>query len=141
MADIHIDEFYRDCASALVQLYGCFPRLTSLYVADLTGELEVDDFGIPGQRHQACFDTLLWLAAEGYIRYHDRVRQDGLDQVVLTEKSFLRLSKVAPFKPREQVPESVSRKQATQAWTLRKALQSGSSDTINQATMRFFNKL
>ena len=141
MADIHIDEFYRDCAKTLVHLYACFPRLTSLYIDDLIGKLETDEYGIPSRRHQACFDTLLWLAAEGYIRYHDRVRQDGLDQVVLTEKSFTRLSTAASFATMEPIPVGASRCQASLAWSLREALHTGSSNTINQATVRFFSKL
>jgi len=32
MADIHIEEFYRDSGIALVQLYSVFPRRINLFV-------------------------------------------------------------------------------------------------------------
>ena len=139
MADIHIDEFYHDCTRTLVSLHDVFPRLTSVYVDDIIGQFETDEYGIPSRRHQACFDTLLWLASENYIRYLDRVRQEGLDQVVLTEKSFLRLRQHGPFQPDESTPASVARKQSTLIWELRQALKSGSSDSISQAARLFFS--
>ena len=138
MADIHIDEFYHDCLRILVQLHDAFPRLTSVYVDDIIGQFETDEYGIPSRRHQACFDALLWLAAEGYIRYLDRVRLEGLDQVVLTEKSFLRLRRPVSYEQDDSVPASVARKQATQAHDLRQALKSGSSSIIGQSAQRFF---
>ena len=37
MADIHVEEFYKDAAIALVQLYGAFPRRINLFVEDIAG--------------------------------------------------------------------------------------------------------
>ncbi|MCW7551273.1 hypothetical protein NX722_01175 [Endozoicomonas gorgoniicola] len=138
MADIHIDDFYHDCTRILVQLYEAFPRLTSVYIDDIIGRFETDEYGIPSRRHQACFDTLLWLAAEGYIRYLDRVRLEGLDQVVLSEKAFLRLNQLIPFEPDSSTPASIVRKRSSLAWALKQALKSGSSETICLAAQRFF---
>ena len=139
MADIHIDEFYHDCAKSLVFLYNSFPRRVTLYVDDLISDSGTDEYGIPTRRHKACFDTLLWLSAEGYLHYQDRIRQDALDQVVLTEKSFLRLSlPVLEIKPDNPVPSLIARKQATRAWQLREAINQGSSEPINQACQAFF---
>lgn len=143
MADIHIDEFYHDCIKILAQLYNSFPRLTTLYVDDITSGAGTDEYGIPNRRHKACFDTMLWLASEGYLRYQDRVRQDALDQVTLTEKSFLRLSQplTAPqetLSSREKkLPEIVSRKRSTLAWHVREALQDGGSKAITRAATVF----
>ena len=141
MADIHIDEFFRDCTRALVLLYNSFPRQVTLYVDDIVSTTATDEFGIPTRRHQACLDALLWLAAEGYIRYHDRIRHEGLDQVVLTERSFLRLS-MPSLKPdtKNALPPSVSKKLSTLAWQMREAIHSGSSDDINQVGLIFFNR-
>ncbi|MGB1272553.1 MAG: hypothetical protein ACPG5T_10810 [Endozoicomonas sp.] len=143
MADIHIDEFYHDCIKILGQLYNSFPRLTTLYVDDITSGAGTDEYGIPNRRHKACFDTMLWLASEGYLRYQDRVRQDALDQVTLTEKSFLKLSLSLP--PLEsqppfetELPEIVSQKRSTLAWQVREALQDGGSKAITQAAKTFF---
>jgi len=37
MADIHVEEFYKDAAVALVQLYSAFPRRVNLFVEDIAG--------------------------------------------------------------------------------------------------------
>ncbi|MBU2875381.1 hypothetical protein [Marinobacter salexigens] len=96
MADIHIEEFYKDAAIALVQLYGAFPRRVNLFVEDIAGPDEPDEFGLHSKRHMACFGTLLWLAEEGFLRYVDTIRQEALDQAVLTQEAFIRLSSPAP---------------------------------------------
>ena len=44
MADIHVEEFYKDVAVALVQLYSVFPRRTNLFVEDIAGPDEPDEF-------------------------------------------------------------------------------------------------
>ena len=38
---------------------------------------------------------MLWLADEDYIRFQDTIRQDGVDQAVLTHKAFLKLTQVS----------------------------------------------
>ncbi len=139
MADIHIDEFYQDCLKILTQLYNTFPRLTTIYVDDLITNAGTDEFGIPNRRHKACFDAMLWLASEGYIRYQDNIRHDALDQVVLTEQSFLRLSlPTLNIDDQSDLPPSVARKQATMACHCRQALKNKGSEAIAQAALQFF---
>lgn len=92
MADIHITDFYRDAAKALNIIYGSFPRLITVFVEDICGPDSPDEFGLHSPRHQACLATLLWLAAEGYIRYQGTIRQEAIDQVTLTHKGFTLLS-------------------------------------------------
>ena len=139
MADIHLDDFFRDCAKILVSLHGAFPRLTSLFVDDIIPSEPLDEFGIPSRRHQACFDAFIWLAEEGYIRYHDRVRTEGFDEVVLTEKSIVRLCKpVIEISSDENKPALIGRKQASLTWQLKQALKSGTTDQINQLCMKLF---
>ena len=148
MADIHIEEFYKDAAVALIQLYNAFPRRVNLFVEDIAGPDEPDEFGLHSKRHMACFGTLLWLAEEDLLRYVDTIRQDALDQAVLTQRAFVRLS--APASPDLQEPEHTSKDLSlppairedfsTHIHVLRKALKSGSSAKISrvmQAT--FFN--
>ena len=140
MADIHIDDFFRDAARILTSLHGSFPRLTSLYVDDIIPAEPLDEFGIPTRRHQSCFDAFIWLADEGYIRYHDRVRTEGFDEVILTEKSFIRLSKpIVDVTTDEQKPALIGRKQASLAWQLKQALKSGTTDEVNQLCMKLFS--
>lgn len=138
MADIHIDDFFHDCAKTLVHLYNVFPRQTSLYVDDIISPEPVDEFGLPGKRHQACFDSFLWLAREGYIHYAERVRMQGLDQVVLTEKSFLRLSMPGLTTELEDLPEPILMKKGTLGWQFRETLKSGSTHQLNQLCQQFF---
>ena len=96
MADIHVEEFYKDVAIALVQLYMSFPRRVNLFVEDIAGPDEPDEFGLHSKRHMACFGALLWLSEEGLLRYVDTIRQEALDQAVLTREAFVRLSAPAP---------------------------------------------
>ena len=122
--DLQIDDFYKDAAGGLLLLYQAFPRKMALYVEDLIGREEPDEFGLPSKRHQACLGALLWLAEEGYIRFDSTIAYDALDQAVLTEKGFLRLSRGIPHALREgeTLPPSVRRVHATLAFQLREAL-------------------
>jgi hypothetical protein len=92
MADLHIDDFYRDCAMVLHQLYQTFPRKAAVFVEDLIGHDEPDEFGMHSRRHHACFAAMLWLADEGHIRFESPIRQEAIDQAVLTGRMFALLS-------------------------------------------------
>lgn len=92
MADLHIDDFYSDAAVILLLLYSAFPRRVALYVDDICGPDEPDEFGLPSPRTQAAFATILWLAEQGYLEFEAAVRQESVDQAVLTEKGFLALT-------------------------------------------------
>jgi len=122
--DLQIDDFYKDAASGLLMLYQAFPRKLALYVEDLIGREEPDEFGLPSKRHQACLGALLWLAEEGYLRFESTIAYDALDQAVLSEKGVLRLSRASPHALREGevLPPSVRRVHATLAFQLREAL-------------------
>ncbi|MDC0662044.1 hypothetical protein [Marinobacter sp. SS21] len=143
MADIHIEEFYKDTAIALVQLYNAFPRRTNLFVEDIAGPDQPDEFGLHSRRHMACFGALLWLAEEGLLRYVDTIRQEALDQAVLTQAALVRLS--APASPEliaeiaptalaeaEAAPPSLRSDYATFIYLIRQALRSGHSSRVGQ---------
>ena len=140
MNSLHIDEFYHDCGKALIQLFNAFPRLITVYVDDLiprsATECGTDEYGIPTRRHQACFDTLLWLADEGYIRYQSRIQQSALDQVVLTEKSFLRLTSLIV----EDNNNVKMKRPINQAYLLHQAIKSGHTEVINKAVIEFLQQ-
>ncbi|WP_375193978.1 hypothetical protein [Marinobacter sp.] len=149
MADIHVEEFYKDAAIALVQLYGAFPRRINVFVEDIAGPDEPDEFGLHSKRHMACFGALLWLAEEGLIRYVDTIRQEALDQAVLTREAFIRLSAPAPqtlFQALGQLqsgssdtlPPSVQEDLSTHIHLIRTALRSGHSGRISQAMQATF---
>ncbi|MBE02671.1 hypothetical protein [Marinobacter lutaoensis] len=139
MADIHVEEFYRDVAIALSQLYSAFPRRINLFVEDIAGPDEPDEFGLHSKRHMACFGALLWLAEEGFLRYVDTIRQEALDQAVLTRDAFIRLSSPAPAALAElagvtpdesELPPSVRKDLSTYIHLIRQALRSGHSERI-----------
>jgi len=130
MADLHIDDFYKDAARTLVQLYNAFPRKVAVYVEDISGPDTPDEYGIHSPRHQACFSAMLWLAEEGYIRYVDTIRQEAIDQAVLTYKAFVLLNSPAPVSPGADspIPERITHLQR-----LRQAIASGSSRALGEA--------
>jgi hypothetical protein len=147
MADIHIEEFYKDTAVALTQLYGAFPRRINLFVEDIAGPDEPDEFGLHSKRHMACFGALLWLEEEGLIRYVDTIRQEALDQAVLTRTAFARLSAPAPSEllsqpparpPEENLPGSVRQDLSTHIHLIRSALRRGTSAQISQVMQQVF---
>lgn len=146
MADLHIEEFYKDTAIALVQLYGTFPRRVNLFVEDIAGPDDPDDFGLHSKRHMACFSALLWLAEEGLLRYVDTIRQEALDQAVLTQKAFTRLSAPAnpetrpaqAAEPDPSLPAAVREDLSSHIHLIRDALKSRSSARISGVMQAVF---
>lgn len=149
MADIHVEEFYKDVAIALVQLYGAFPRRVNLFVEDIAGPDEPDEFGLHSKRHMACFGALLWLQEEGLLRYVDTIRQEALDQAVLSHAAFVRLSAPAPTALSQAVagtdssntgelPASVKQDLSTYIHLMRSALKSGHSGRISDIVQAAF---
>lgn len=92
MADINIDNFYRHIARILSILYAAFPTRSPVYVDDVAGIDEPDEYGLHSPHYTAGFFALIWLADEGFLRYSDTIRQDGIDQAALTNKAFMRLT-------------------------------------------------
>ncbi len=92
MADINVENFYRDVGTIFTTLYASFPSKAAIYVDEVSGVDEPDEYGMHNPRYTAGFFAMLWLAEEGYVRYAEVIRQDGVDQATLTEKAFLILS-------------------------------------------------
>jgi hypothetical protein len=137
MADLHIEDFYHDVAKIFLQLYASFPRKMILYVEDISGPDQPDEFGLHHPRFDACFSAMVWLAEQGYLKFDDSIGRDALDQVALTQKSFLLLtSRSALNAPGNEestdFPPSVAEEQHTNIALLRKALKSGSSIVIKE---------
>lgn len=136
MADIHIDDFYHDVAKIFLRLYAVFPVKTVLYVDDISGPDEPDEFGLHHPRYQACFSTMVWLAEQGYLQFSDTVRQDALDQAVLTRRAFLLLSSSSELDfsapPPNDPPPSVADQARSNIAQLRAALKQNSSIALRQ---------
>jgi len=145
MTDIHIDDFYKDAAKILLHLYVAFPKPTQIYVADISGADETDEFGLHSDRHNACFSTMLWLAQSGYIHYIDTIRHEALDQAMLTQKTFLLLTAYSELadnhpKVKETNPPSVKEEFSSNIHQIRIALKSNSSVQIRRVVQYLLNK-
>lgn len=139
MSDIHIDDFYKDVANIFLILFRSFPRKTILYVEDVCGPDEPDEFGLHSERFLSGFSAMVWLGDHGFLRYEAPIKQEALDQVVLTERGFLLLSSRSEldFGEGEEVdqqglPPSVMEQSKTNIAQLRKAVSSKSTIMINQ---------
>ncbi|MEM0954522.1 MAG: hypothetical protein AAGI24_10325 [Pseudomonadota bacterium] len=147
MADLQIDDFYRDCALILLRLYASFPRKTVLYVEDISGPDTPDEFGLHSDRHQACFSAMCWLGEAGYLSFVETIRQEALDQVVLTQRGFLLLSSRSELslgedeqQEHEGLPPSVMERSLTNITQIRRALKDGSSIMIEQVMHYLLSK-
>jgi hypothetical protein len=150
MADLHIDDFYKDVALILIRLYGVFPRKHLLFVDEICGFEEPDEFGLPSARSAGCFSAMIWLGEQGYLQYEAPIRQEALDQTVLTEKGFLLLSSRSEMPPLHtednadtadvQLPPSVMAESLTNIAQLRRAIGSNSSILIEQCVHYLLSK-
>ena len=137
MTDIHIDDFYRDVAKIFLNLYALFPRKTILYVEDICGPDQPDEFGLHHPRFQAGFSAMVWLGQHGYLTFEDTIREEALDQAVLTRKAFLLLSSrsdldlVSADSLQDLSPSVLEHTQAN-ITQLRTAVREGSSITIRK---------
>ena len=147
MADLNVEHFYRDIAETLNILYSSFPIRTAVYVEDVAGADQLDEYGLHSPRHLAGFYAMLWLQEEDFLRYVNTIRQDGIDQAALTHKGFKKLSAItepiytSPISAEvieintgqpQQLPPSVVEDRKLVINQLRDALKSGSSIAIGK---------
>lgn len=107
MSDLHIDDFYKNCALIFKRLFHSFPQKCILYVEDIVGPDQPDDFGLHSPSFLNGFSAMLWLAEEGYIRYEETIKQEALDQVVLTQRGFLLLSQFSSVENKGQAEVNI----------------------------------
>ena len=135
MAELNLIDFYRDAALSLLHLQQTFPRRIELYVEDIIGPDHVDEFGLHSKRHEACLGALIWLAEEGFLRYATLVRQDAIDQAVLTAKALTLLNTAIDSEP-TAVPDNgmasdfERNERRTLSAHVRRALDNGSSEQL-----------
>lgn len=132
MSDLHIDDFFKDVSKILSQLYLSFPRKATLYVEDLVGPDQLDDVGMHSERHLSCLGAMLWLAEEDFLRFDDTIRQEAIDQAILTGRAFnlLNMPSEQAVTGDEDLPESIRVERATNVARVREALRSQSSARI-----------
>lgn len=142
--DFNIEDFCKDSAMVLSTLYQTFPRRHTLFVEDICGRDETDEFGMHSDRHLACLAAMLWLAEEGFLRYADTIRQEAIDLAVLTGRAFTLLTTpCAAFHPPEigSLPPSVRLEHRTYLQRLRYALQQKSSVEIREAVLQLMSRM
>ena len=151
MADLNLLDFYKDTAKILIQLHRSFPRKIEVYVEDLIGADHVDEFGLHSKRHESCFGSLLWLSDEGYLRFQSTIRQEAIDQAVLTSKTVVLLGTTYTDLPHDlqssapstesatvSLPPFESREKLTMVEHIRRALHSNSSEHLTIVMRSFF---
>jgi len=96
MLDVHIDDFFKDTAVALLSGLQQFPAPQTLFIEDICGPDDMDEFGLHSTRHLAALGTVQWLRDEEFVRFGVVDRQESVDDFVLTSKSFTRLIAIIP---------------------------------------------
>ncbi len=140
MTDSHIDDFYRDAGLVLKKLYRAFPRKIAIYVEDISGPDEPDEYGLHSNRYLACLSTMVWLAEQGYLTYESTIRQEAIDQAVLTHRGFTLLSSHYPFDPASHTQPTVAGDKALHSniAALRGALKSCSAPELATVMRHLF---
>lgn len=137
MPDLHIDDFFKDAALILLQLYQVFPRKAAIYVEDISGPDEPDEYGLHSKRYMACLSAMLWLAEQGYLSFESTIRQEAIDQAVLTHKGFTLLNSRCELDSDQAVVAAALMEQSSSNINqLRRALKSRSSTALEQ-TMQY----
>lgn len=143
MTDLNVDDFFNDAARALIALYQVFPRRKAVFVDDISGAEEPDEFGMYSNRYLACYSALLWLGEEGFLRFEDSINQEAIDQAVLTGRCFTLLSSPAPdnHPVASNLPPSVREERGSNLFRLREALREGSSSSLKAAMMSLLRQM
>lgn len=130
--DLHIEDFCKDTAKIWVMLYQSFPNTITLYIEDIIGPDTPDEFGLHSPRHNACFNTVLWLAQAGYIFYQDTLQQEAFEQITLTHKAFTFLAS-----PDDAISDATALAFQPRILTLRDTLQNASSVSLAKQVIAF----
>lgn len=139
--DLNVEDFFKDAIKVLDALYRSFPAPITLYVEDICGESDTDEFGMHSKRYLACFSAMLWLQDEGYVRFEDVIRQEAVDQIVLTSQCFTLLSRAAarPTAVNSNEPSSLLAERSTHIAHLRAALKQRDSAVLRRSALAFFD--
>jgi len=107
MFDIHIEEFYLDATRILSQLYQAFPKKANVFVEDISGPDTPDDYGLHCDRYQSCFGAMIWLEQEQFIRFESTMRQDAIDQALLTQKGLRLMASICKDEYINQITDAI----------------------------------
>lgn len=138
MNDVNIDDFYHDMGVILLTLLQQFPRKVSLFIDDICGPDDMDEFGLHSPRYLSAIGALMWLHDEGYIRYLDIIKQESAEECTLTQKAFVKLIKPNLSLEALAQANSIEKRDSTLAAQLQKALQERSSIDIQRLIETYF---
>ncbi|MDF1763849.1 MAG: hypothetical protein P1U57_10600 [Oleibacter sp.] len=93
MLDVHLDDFFKHISTALLLGLQRFPAPFTLFVEDISGPDDMDEFGLHSPQHLAALGAIQWLKDEDFARFGARDGQISVDDFVLTSKAFSRLLK------------------------------------------------
>ncbi len=102
-------------------------KAQDLFVEDVYQEEETDEFGLHSDRYIACFQALVWMREEGFIRFTNTLRSDAVEQAVLTGRALALLIQPTSL---EGQSTAVAIEENTLLNRLRGALQKGSSAAL-----------
>lgn len=145
MFDIHIEEFFADCTKILHQLYQSFPKKSMVFVEDISGPDQPDEYGVHDDRFLSCFGAMLWLADEGLIQFESTIRQEGIDQATLTSKGLHLMSSISYDDFLDELASGIRTntsqlKGKPNIETLRHVLQHGTSTQLGLAMQHLLKK-
>lgn len=129
MLDLHIEDFCHDTVKTLLRLYQAFPSKHSVYIDDIAGPMELDEYGLPSDRHQRCLGAMLWLQQEKMILVDDVIPQQAIDQASLTLTCYRALTQ----------QRFIEQKPSQFVDAFRDALAEGSSEKIKRVAHEFLD--
>ena len=140
MNDVNIDDFYHDIGVVLLSLFQQFPRKVSLFIDDISGPDDMDEFGLHSPRYLSAVGALIWLHDEGYIRYSDIIKQESAEDCTLTQKALVKLIRPNMSNEHFKQANSIDKRESTLAFRMQQALKEQSSiDMQNIIQQYFFN--
>ncbi len=140
VGDLHIDDFCKDLAKTLLLLYRRFPVKTALYVEDISGPDEPDEFGLHSPRFEACFNALLWLKESDYIWFNDTIKQEAVEEATLSHRGF---SLIASYDSEVSVDDSNNNEAGLPARRIdliKRAMEDGNSEKLKELILRYMLK-
>ncbi len=137
LSNLHIDDFCKDTAKIMLVLYKRFPVKTTLYVEDISGPDNPDEFGLHSPRFAACFSAMVWLREADYISYGGTIRQEAVEEAVLSHRGF---SLISSYDSEDTVDRISVMVPVRRADRLQHTLATGNSDELKELVLKYMIK-